>query len=83
MRAIGTNISEEVKKTVLDEGRSGFERAVVVKDSYITALKPIKNIDEEIIDFRYFCTTRIVAWKKTMEKRVEERTRGLREMQAQ
>ncbi len=55
-RAIGTRISEEVKKAVLDEGRSWNDRAFVVKDWYITAYEPIKNIEGKIIGILYVGT---------------------------
>jgi two-component system NtrC family sensor kinase len=55
-RAIGTRISEEVKKAVLDVGRSWYDRAFVVKDWYITAYEPIKNIEGEIIGILYVGT---------------------------
>ncbi len=55
-RAIGTRISEEVKKAVLDEGKSWNDRAFVVKDWYITAYEPIKNIKDEIIGILYVGT---------------------------
>ncbi len=55
-RAIGTRISEEVKKAVLDKGKSWNDRAFVVKDWYITAYEPIKNIKDEIIGILYVGT---------------------------
>jgi two-component system NtrC family sensor kinase len=55
-RAIGTRLSEEVKKAVLDEGRPWNDRAFVVKDWYITAYEPIKNIEEKIIGILYVGT---------------------------
>jgi two-component system NtrC family sensor kinase len=55
-RAIGTRISEEVKRAVLDVGRSWYDRAFVVKDWYITAYEPIKNIEGEIIGILYVGT---------------------------
>ncbi|MDH7511459.1 MAG: cache domain-containing protein [Clostridiales bacterium] len=55
-RAIGTRISEEVKKAVLDEAESWNDRAFVVKDWYITAYEPIKNIKNEIIGILYVGT---------------------------
>jgi two-component system NtrC family sensor kinase len=55
-RAIGTRLSEEVKKAVLDEGKSWNDRAFVVKDWYITAYEPIKNIDNKIIGILYVGT---------------------------
>jgi two-component system NtrC family sensor kinase len=55
-RAIGTRVSEEVKMAVLDAGRSWYDRAFVVKDWYITAYDPIRNIDGEIIGILYVGT---------------------------
>jgi two-component system NtrC family sensor kinase len=55
-RAIGTRLSEEVKKAVLDEGKSWNERAFVVKDWYITAYEPIINIEGKIIGILYVGT---------------------------
>jgi len=55
-RAISTRISEEVKKAVLDEGKCWNDRAFVVKDWYITAYEPIKNIKDEIIGILYVGT---------------------------
>ncbi len=55
-RAIGTRLSEEVKKAVLDKGWAWNDRAFVVRDWYITAYEPIKNIDEEIIGILYVGT---------------------------
>jgi len=55
-RAIGTRLSEEVKRAVLDEGKSWNDRAFVVKDWYITAYEPIKNIEDKIIGILYVGT---------------------------
>jgi two-component system, NtrC family, sensor kinase len=55
-RAIGTRVSEEVKKAVLDKGGTWNDRAFVVKDWYITAYEPIKNIDDKIIGILYVGT---------------------------
>lgn len=55
-RAIGTRLSEEVKKAVLDEGRPWNDRAFVVRDWYITAYEPIKNIEGKIIGILYVGT---------------------------
>ena len=40
-RALGTRVSEEVSRTVLDEGRNWIDRAFVVNDWYISAYEPI------------------------------------------
>ena len=43
-RAIGTRVSEEVKKHVLINGKSWVDRAFVVDDWYVTAYEPIEDI---------------------------------------
>ena len=43
-RAIGTRVSEEVKKRVLLDGNTWTQRAFVVRDWYITAYEPITDI---------------------------------------
>jgi two-component system NtrC family sensor kinase len=55
-RAIGTRLSKEVKRVVLDEGRAWNDRAFVVRDWYITAYEPIKNVDGKIIGILYVGT---------------------------
>lgn len=40
-RAIGTRVSEEVRKAVLGEGRTWLDRAFVVNDWYVSAYEPI------------------------------------------
>ncbi len=55
-RAIGTRVSEEVKRAVLDGGRPWNDRAFVVRDWYITAYEPIKNIEDKIIGILYVGT---------------------------
>ncbi len=55
-RAIGTRLSEEVKKAVLDEGRSWNDRAFVVRDWYITAYEPIRNVENKIVGILYVGT---------------------------
>ena len=52
-RAIGTRVSDEVNKAVLERGEAWIDRAFVVNDWYITAYEPIKNIDEKIIGILY------------------------------
>ncbi len=52
-RAIGTRISEEVGKAVLEDGREWVDRAFVVNHWYITAYQPIKNIKGKIIGILY------------------------------
>ncbi len=52
-RAIGTRVSEEVGKDVLEDGREWVDRAFVVNDWYITAYQPIKSIKGGIIGILY------------------------------
>jgi len=52
-RAIGTLVSEEVKKAVLDEGNPWIDRAFVVNDWYITAYEPIKDAENRIVGILY------------------------------
>lgn len=52
-RAIGTKVSEEVRKHVLEEGKMWLGRAFVVKDWYISAYKPIKDIRGKIVGMVY------------------------------
>lgn len=52
-RAIGTLISEDVKKAVLQKEQSWIDRAFVVNDWYITAYEPIKNIQSQNIGILY------------------------------
>jgi len=52
-RAIGTRLSDEVKRAVLDEGRTWLARAFVVTDWYITAYEPIQDIEGGIIGILY------------------------------
>ncbi len=43
-RAIGTRLSAEVKRKVLDEGERWSDRAFVVSDWYVTAYEPIDDV---------------------------------------
>ncbi|MEM3490054.1 MAG: cache domain-containing protein, partial [Nitrososphaerota archaeon] len=52
-RAIGTKVSEEVRKHVLEEGKMWLGRAFVVKDWYISAYKPIKDIHGKTVGMVY------------------------------
>ena len=52
-RALGTRVSEEVRRAVLTEGSTWTDRAFVVNDWYLTAYEPIMNIDREIIGILY------------------------------
>jgi two-component system NtrC family sensor kinase len=55
-RAVGTLLSAEVKRAVLDEGRPWVARAFVVNDWYITAYEPIRDVDTAIIGILYVGT---------------------------
>ena len=52
-RAIGTRLSEEVRRAVLDEGKPWLDRAFVVTDWYITAYEPIRDVEGRIIGILY------------------------------
>jgi len=52
-RAIGTRVSPEVKKTVLDRGNHWTGRAFVVSDWFITAYEPIEDIEGRRIGMLY------------------------------
>lgn len=52
-RAIGTICSREVYEKVIGEGKDWIGRAFVVTDWYITAYKPIWDIDRKIIGILY------------------------------
>jgi len=52
-RAIGTCVSSEVHDRVLREGRPWVERAFVVKDWYITAYRPIRDLSGDIVGMLY------------------------------
>ena len=52
-RAVGTRVSREVKEAVLDRGETYVGRAFVVTAWYITAYRPIKDIDGRTIGMLY------------------------------
>ncbi|MCX5905740.1 MAG: cache domain-containing protein, partial [Deltaproteobacteria bacterium] len=52
-RAIGTQVSEEVFAAVIQKGQLWLDRAFVVKDWYITAYEPIRDITGRIIGMLY------------------------------
>ncbi|MDD4202393.1 MAG: cache domain-containing protein [Candidatus Omnitrophica bacterium] len=52
-RAIGTRVSKIVYDNVVLEGKTWLDRAFVVTDWYITAYKPIKDINGKIIGILY------------------------------
>jgi len=52
-RAIGTRVSEEVYRAVVEHGQTWHERAFVVTDYYKSAYTPLRNIEGEIIGILY------------------------------
>jgi two-component system NtrC family sensor kinase len=52
-RAIETRVSESVYDAVLINGKSWIDRAFVVRDWYITAYEPIRDIEGRIIGILY------------------------------
>ncbi|MFC1652635.1 cache domain-containing protein [Planctomycetota bacterium] len=52
-RAVGTRVSEEVYRTVVEQGQTWDDRAFVVTDWYKTAYEPIRNINGDIIGILY------------------------------
>ncbi|MBW6470368.1 MAG: cache domain-containing protein [Methanosarcinaceae archaeon] len=52
-RAITTRLSQEVTEAVLEGGEYWKDRAFVVNTWYVTAYKPIKNFDGDIIGILY------------------------------
>lgn len=52
-RAVGTRVSREVKEAVLDRGETYVGRAFVVTAWYITAYRPIKDIEGRTIGMLY------------------------------
>ena len=52
-RAIGTRVSKEVYKKVLQEGNPWIDRAFVVNDWYITSYSPIRDFTGTVIGILY------------------------------
>ena len=52
-RAIGTRVSEEVYEAAIQKGQLWVDRAFVVRDWYITAYEPIRDITGKIIGILY------------------------------
>ncbi len=52
-RAIGTVLSDEVYRQVLEQGQSWGKRAFVVNNWYITAYEPIRDVRNNIIGVLY------------------------------
>jgi two-component system NtrC family sensor kinase len=52
-RAVGTRVSEQVAKRVLQEGRPWTGRAFVVDAWYLSQYDPIRDLDGQVIGMRY------------------------------
>lgn len=52
-RAVGTRVSASVHEAVLEKGSLWIDRAFVVNDWYLTAYKPIKDMNGNIIGILY------------------------------
>ena len=52
-RALGTRVSEEVSRAVLDQGETWINRAFVVNDWYISAYEPIVDITGRRVGILY------------------------------
>ena len=52
-RAIGTRVSQAVRETVLDQGRTWLDRAFVVNDWYVSGYEPISNRDGQRVGMLY------------------------------
>jgi len=52
-RAIGTRVSREVYEAVIEKGELWEDRAFVVKDWYITAYEPIRDLRGKIVGVLY------------------------------
>jgi len=55
-RAVGTRVSAQVYKKVVEEGQIWHDRAFVVTDWYKTAYEPIRDIDGRVIGILYVGT---------------------------
>ncbi len=52
-RALGTRVSQEVRRAVLDKGETWINRAFVVNDWYISAYEPIVDINGDRVGILY------------------------------
>jgi len=52
-RALGTRVSEEVSRAVLDEGETWINRAFVVNDWYISAYEPLVDVTGQRVGILY------------------------------
>jgi len=55
-RAVGTRVSAQVYKKVVEEGQIWHDRAFVVTDWYKTAYEPIRDVDGNVIGILYVGT---------------------------
>lgn len=55
-RAIGTRVSSEVYRKVVENGASWIDRAFVVNDWYLTAYEPIRDVSGNIVGILYVGT---------------------------
>lgn len=66
-RALGTRVSEEVSRAVLDQGKKWINRAFVVNDWYISAYEPIVGVDGQRVGILYAgyleAPYRVALWK--------------------
>lgn len=52
-RAIGTRVSDEVRRAVLERGETWVDRAFVYDDWYVSAYEPLFDHDDQIIGMLY------------------------------
>ena len=52
-RAVGTRLSEEVRRAVLEKGEIWLDRAFVVHDWYLTGYQPIRDLAGKIVGILY------------------------------
>lgn len=52
-RAVGTRVSDDVKKSVLEQGEMWVDRAFVYDDWYVSAYEPLKDYNGDIIGMLY------------------------------
>lgn len=52
-RALGTRVSNEVRRYVLDQGKTWIDRAFVVNDWYISSYEPILDVDNKRVGMLY------------------------------
>lgn len=52
-RALGTRVSKEVGERVLDNGQPWIKRAFVVRDWYLSAYDPLRDLDGRVVGMLY------------------------------